>query len=1483
MDTDMSDRLKVKIRASGDKSGHSHEDGDSGRRSNKKMIDTHAIPTGEMDIDRVPIMGGEALERKEPISPLGVRIGVSYKESLLGELPRAYEQAFFGHGMEDDGGISLDDDDDIEPPEEGEVVVKFSRELKQRIREPWSTSLIIKVFGRSVGYMFLVNKLKYLWKVTGNFSCVDLGLDLGSLISRASEAVVSSVAVWVRLSELPVEYYQKDSLMHIGKELGPVLREDYNTAIGTRGRFASICIQLDLDKPQVRTVRIGKTKLAVVYEGIGLLCFHCGKIGHQTDRCPNRCPDDINPPTLPVDVVSHPAKAAGVDADTGKDKLVKEGSLSHSGLSKNQGRSSALSNGKKIQVKEPNKSTSRVPSSSEPVGPNSHLEAQTSLQSQAHAQSLEPVSNLNLSSFPQLPPTPAAPKQHEAALISLRPQIPTQHDKHQMRTLFHAVGLVQDPRHRKLGQKSHQRFLHSALSNPPLLTDMVWLQEISPFWNFQADIPRIDGVHCPVRIRSQPSPELRFTQYLEEVYCATLPEFEERKVILSAPIKFYWQGNSITKDGSSGEVHSLLCDNDLMLREDKRGESVVQFLNRSNNEQPLGDVAREGLERNGSGRQSVSINQPSIYINSPAVLVLTETRLGGNRAVDLAKTLPFDGFLCTNTIGFAGGIWVMWNSDLVDVEHLCSTEQEIHVSVKVRGSNTLWLLSAIYASPRRFERRILWNNLSVIAELHNLPWVMVRDFNDILSCDKKWGAWASPASNLAGTFAIFTALVSAWNKLVFGNIFQRKKRVLARMSGVQGALASNPSDSLSRLEKSLREQYLNILNLEEDFWALKSRVGWVNGFSDLFTTSHVSSMDEICLPLWAPRISDAEALILLTPVTARDVKDSLWSFKPFKAPGPDGLHPGFFQRCWPQVGESVVKEVCHIFSSGRMPEYLNKTLIALIPKCNGPETLNQFRPISLCNTVYKIVTKIIVSRIRPLLSNLISPFQTAFIPGRRGVDNVIITQELIHSLHKKKGRKGFFILKIDLEKAYDRLEWSFIREVLLFFNFPTRILVNIWDSLFRLNGRNARDFRFIVEKVQAKLSNWKSKLLSSAGKVVLIQAVTSTIPAYYMQNAAFPSSICSELDKINKNFLWGSTEEKKKMNMVGWDKICRPKKDGGLGLSAAKPRNIALLAKLNWRLVEEKDSLWAKTLLAKYCPNGPLEINERTSRSGSSNWRGLKMGHEIFRQGLCCVIRNGHLVSFWHDTWVGNRPLREAIQGPIPPFEDCFCVVDVIEGEDSIAWDSSDGGFSLGKAYQLARNHQNVVNGSKNSMWLWKVKTSPRIVFFLWQCYHDSVPVWDTLASPEFFYLVDFKQSSKNLVPILVKWIPPSVNWAKLNTDGLVMGELGLAGGGALDLEIPNLEIEMDSAVAVKLLHSTNSSNAFLSSIVNDCRYLLERFEAYTLKHIYREANGCADTLAKAGYVQHSDFLLYTSAPAHVLEALDFDISVATCSRLVSA
>ena len=89
------------------------------------------------------------------------------------------------------------------------------------------------------------------------------------------------------------------------------------------------------------------------------------------------------------------------------------------------------------------------------------------------------------------------------------------------------------------------------------------------------------------------------------------------------------------------------------------------------------------------------------------------------------------------------------------------------------------------------------------------------------------------------------------------------------------------------------------------------------------------------------------------------------------------------------MGNSVIDVIKKVFADKSLPEYLNRTLIALIPKIQSLETLNNYRPISLCNTVYKIITKIIVARLRPFLDKLISPLQTAFVPRRKGIDNVI--------------------------------------------------------------------------------------------------------------------------------------------------------------------------------------------------------------------------------------------------------------------------------------------------------------------------------------------------------------------------------------------------------------------------------------------------------------------------------------------------------------
>ena len=138
---------------------------------------------------------------------------------------------------------------------------------------------------------------------------------------------------------------------------------------------------------------------------------------------------------------------------------------------------------------------------------------------------------------------------------------------------------------------------------------------------------------------------------------------------------------------------------------------------------------------------------------------------------------------------------------------------------------------------------------------------------------------------------------------------------------------------------------------------------------------------------------------------------------------------------------------------------------------------------------------------------------------------------------------------------------------------------------FPLNHKGAgrSRYNFIVKRVISKLSGWKTKFLSFVGRTVLINSIMAVIPNHIMQGVALPNHLCEKLDKVNRDFLWGSSMEKRKLHLVVWNKVIRPKAEGGLGMQAARAKNIALLAKLNWRLYQDKDSIWAKVLLGKYC------------------------------------------------------------------------------------------------------------------------------------------------------------------------------------------------------------------------------------------------------------------------------------------------------------
>ena len=167
------------------------------------------------------------------------------------------------------------------------------------------------MIGRTVDFHFLHSRLLGMWKPAGKLDCVALGADFfliklylkedyvkilsgGHFLSirgwvqnfKPSTSKVFSIAVWVWLPELPVEYYEPSILRDLGNAIGSVLKIDTHTATKTRGKFARLCVQVDLEKPLIRIIKCGGLEHPVQYEGINSMCFSCRWVRHWAEVCP---------------------------------------------------------------------------------------------------------------------------------------------------------------------------------------------------------------------------------------------------------------------------------------------------------------------------------------------------------------------------------------------------------------------------------------------------------------------------------------------------------------------------------------------------------------------------------------------------------------------------------------------------------------------------------------------------------------------------------------------------------------------------------------------------------------------------------------------------------------------------------------------------------------------------------------------------------------------------------------------------------------------------------------------------------------------------------------------------------------------------------------------------------------------------------------------------------------------------------------------
>ncbi|KAK3195597.1 hypothetical protein Dsin_026907 [Dipteronia sinensis] len=165
---------------------------------------------------------------------------------------------------------------------------------------------------------------------------------------------------------------------------------------------------------------------------------------------------------------------------------------------------------------------------------------------------------------------------------------------------------------------------------------------------------------------------------------------------------------------------------------------------------------------------------------------------------------------------------------------------------------------------------------------------------------------------------------------------------------------------------------------------------------------------------------------LLGKRVVEEVRAVVFAIAPTKAPGPDGLPGIFYQKFWDKVGPSVTEACLRCLNDSESFACVNKTLICLIPKTKAAERMTNYRPISLCNVLYKVVAKTMANRLRMVLGEVIYEMQNAFIPGRLISDNTIIGFECLHG-----SEHGSMAVKLDMSKAYDRVEWDFLAHVML--------------------------------------------------------------------------------------------------------------------------------------------------------------------------------------------------------------------------------------------------------------------------------------------------------------------------------------------------------------------------------------------------------------------------------------------------------------------
>ncbi|XP_072064218.1 uncharacterized protein [Arachis hypogaea] len=578
-------------------------------------------------------------------------------------------------------------------------------------------------------------------------------------------------------------------------------------------------------------------------------------------------------------------------------------------------------------------------------------------------------------------------------------------------------------------------------------------------------------------------------------------------------------------------------------------------------------------------------------------------------------------------------------------------------------------------------------------------WLTHPDFSNMVN--NNW--------NLAGSWSAcichFQNAVKSWNFNVFGNIHKRKNRIMRQLQGITANMNFHNNRFLQDLQVSLWKDYEKILIQEEVMWFQKSSCKWIefgnrntkffhgttlarrrrnkveslqdsdgNWVSDKTVLENMAS--NFYINLYSNNTPDFEFIlkgsfpvlpqedldIIGNMFSFSEIKDSVFKMGSLKAPDIDGIWAVFYQNQWERVGFDLFRLIEGIFMNPAKVGEVNETLITLIPKVEPVINLKQMRPISLCNVSYKVITKTLINRLRKIMDKIVSPTQCSFVPGRQSSDNIIITQKIIHSMRNKKGSKGWMTIKIDLEKAYDRMRIFWNGDALNEFQ-PSRgirqgdplspyIFVLCMERLSHLiNDAVSMGFwkPIRLSREAPELSHLyfaDDLILFSEASVEQADIIKRVLEAFCMSSGVLFEE---KLSKLGKSICWTGEQ-----------------------LEIDREERFSLVKSSEGQVRAASDS---GTLLTDFL-------------SVSGDWDVAKL-----KSWLPDLVVQKILAMSPPSTWK--------------------------EG-DHIAWaNSADGVFSLKSAYNSLQNDPGIQNHIFKLIWRWK--GPERIRYFLWLVAHDAI------------------------------------------------------------------------------------------------------------------------------------------------------------------